>query len=1161
MLTTRNFENKDLFGGRYQAKLVPYEGLDFSRRCFIFPGQGSAFAGMFKEELAASEIFRERINEADALSARLGIPEVSRYLAGESALSVAEAASVRNPALFSAEVAIAELLIAQGVRPALLTGHSFGEYAALAVAKVGSFADLFELVVQRDRLSPPPHSLGAMIVVNSPAEKIAQALAGLPHYESNLNGLSQTVISVRPEHLNRALAALKVARCPAKFLNEVPQPYHTPLMADTAAALAGYIAERNFRFAAPAIPVLSSVSGALLTAENFDPAGVAALLSEQLVKPVYFTRQIQAVIRQGILNFTETGPGETCAKFVIDILGESVFKVSPLKKYLAGNGRPGRGERVAKVQKENSGLLRALSKVISSVTGYSVDEISVHDNFQEDLGIDSIRKAEIVFKFMETMRDPSRSDISDEVNLSQIKRIEDVIEHFNRDEGPADQWSERRPPAFERYEEIWEARPLNSFDLLKRADQPLRKQTTLSLADPGQAERLADCPADSTLVLLAPRLGSASPESDLAHFRHHIFPWLAAFRTIAARPEPWNIQIALVSEPESDPYLKAFVGFFKCWVRERGFDAFKHVEVPEISAARNLTSLIEDEFLDHVSVDIRFRNQRREVKRWRLRPNAGPSALGAAPVVVSIGGARGIGGAVLKELLARHPRAHLYVLGRRPASDDKVRSSVEALGAGGRHVRYLQADAAVPSELESALRFVAAEHGPIDVVINGAGQEISRSFANKEESEIWAEYASKVAPANSLARAARSVEIRHLVNYSSMAAEFGNTGQSIYALGNQVMTGLASAPPMKVTNLILPPWDRLGMTENEIIRKSLLARGIALLEPEHGSRLVVDAIERPGAPAVAFLDTNDIRAYDCELTSRRAHEGFFSHAISTGRRLQIPRLNLKDFAFLQDHVINGNHIFPGSGALAMFFYVASQYFKEAPTIENFAVKSFLGVVAEQPPCFIELARREGGGDRLHLRIASKIVHFQAEAVVGNRELKVHPTEFTPLHEVEADPLYDNHLVVLGPSYRLTGGLWFDENLEFAQLSVNSKLPRHTPWIAFDRLHQWFEAALQTLGVVILHRSHRFWVPSKIRAVRARFENPVTDEIYYRVYVEEIGEETARGNVHIVNKYGQILFEIEGVEDMVVGPDPRTVAERFRYSPNPPPRSLWSPLPA
>jgi malonyl CoA-acyl carrier protein transacylase len=148
------FQQKGYFGGRYTTTFTKYEGFDFSRRGFVFPGQSSAFPGMMKEELTNSPVAVALFKKADELAAKLDLPPVSDYVFNPERLSNPNKALLRNPALFTVQVAIAQHLESIGLTPALVTGHSFGEYAAVVISEIGKFEDLFEIVVMRDRFSP-----------------------------------------------------------------------------------------------------------------------------------------------------------------------------------------------------------------------------------------------------------------------------------------------------------------------------------------------------------------------------------------------------------------------------------------------------------------------------------------------------------------------------------------------------------------------------------------------------------------------------------------------------------------------------------------------------------------------------------------------------------------------------------------------------------------------------------------------------------------------------------------------------------------------------------------------------------------------------------------------------------------------------------------------
>ena len=1136
----RTFEQRGFYSGSYKIELTDYEGLDFSRRCFVFPGQSSAYAGMFRAELGVVPALTARFEKADALCEKYGLPAVSRFVLTPETLSNTELYEVRNPALFTLEVALAEAMIEKGIAPAIVTGHSFGEYASFVLAGIAKFEDVFDIVVARDRFSPAARTLGTMIVASATTEDIGQCLTEGHYFVSNINSPKQLVISVRPEHERETLSALKKARIAAKALTEMGQPYHSPMMEGVSLKLAAYVQEKAFTFSAPKVPMISSVTTEVLDASNFESLGGAAhvrdLIARQSLAPVHFQKQIEASVMKGVLNFLEVGPGESCSQFVTDCLEGKVFKTNKVARILEGNEKS-RARKTKQISKENSGVLSVLSKVIASVTGYHVDEISVQDNFQEDLGIDSIRKAEIVFKFMESMKDPSDLSAISHINLSEIKRIEDVIEHFERSEAMAA--TKREAPArFERYVEDWENTPITDFERLATPDVVFGERLTIELGtnlreNLGRLEKLGP---NSTLTFLARRENATDLAQPETAFKSRLEPLIFALRAIHQRNERWSTRIALVTEDGCHPYSAALDGFLKSWLREEGFEAYRSISIDILSTVTNLEELVRENFLDMRFNEIRYEKGQRLAKRWVARAPGLPRQMPEQPVIVSLGGGRGIGAAILESFCEIYPKSHVYILGRSSADEPAIAKNLEKLKSLCSHVVYVQADATKPESLRETFSVVASEHGTIDVVFNGVGKEVSRSLKTKTDQDVWEELASKVVPSTELWQLAKQHPVRRIVNYSSIAASFGNIGQTIYALANQIMAGLDrhyDLEKTQVTTLVLPPWDNLGMTENEIILKSLKSRRIALLPKEQGTRLVVDEILCGDSHQAAFLDTNDVRAYDRDITDRQAHATIFASPISTGYPLPMPRLNLRDSSYLMDHVINGNIIYPASSALATMVYAAYHYHQGANVIEGFDARSFVAPDAEKSDVGLEIERL--GTDRIQMKMLSpRAVHFQCEAVRRKEPPTGVPArEFVKDLQINPQPLYFTEAVLFNKHYQLATELWFDKDKNILQITRASELTRYTPLATYDRLQQWFEATLQALGGKLLWQTSHCWVPTRIRSITMRFDRGISDALQHRIQISRIDKDRSYADAFVLNSKGEVVIEMLGIEDVPV----------------------------
>ena len=1147
---SRNFSVRSAFAGEYQIAMSAYKGLDFSRRCLIFPGQSAAYPGMMKELMSSSRACAERFESADKLAKELGLKPVSAYVQTPEVLSADELIMVRNPALFTLEVALFDHLVQKGLRPAAVTGHSFGEYAALVASGIASFADVFKIVVMRDRFSPAPKSIGVMIAANASAEDINACLQKVPHFVSNINSPKQVVVSVLPADEGSTLSLLKKSRIAARTLTEMTQPYHTTWMENVRAQLGEYVANAKITVSAPKIALISSVGAELYTSGQLD---FLSLVTRQVCEPVNFPAQLNRALELGAINFLEVGPGEICGPFVKATLGDGLFKVSPITPFFDQVGKA-KSVQAKKIKTEKSRLLGTLSRAIAAVTGYSIDEISVEQNFQEDLGIDSIRKAEIVFKFMESINKESHSPHLLQVNLSQFKRIEDVIEHFDNF---VDESSDHSVAVakFERYVKAWTPTAISDLERLSLEDQLSGRTYFYDLAETARADELLACEPNSTLVFFAENCSDdeALGSSPIQSYEKLLAPWISTFRQIAKLRDRWKAQIALVVSSKSHPYFLGLDGFFKSWLKDDGFIAYKRMEFDALPAVQTvLEALVREEFSDRRFVEVRYTNGLRSTKSWQVEANTPLTGL-AKPIVVSLGGSRGIGAAILEKFAQRQTDAKIIILGRSSATEARVATSVSALTHQGAEVTYLQTDVTDTDALAERLRDVVSVHGRIDVLLNGAGVEVSRALQNKSDEEIREEFIGKVSPATTLAQLSKSLPIGHLINYSSVAAEFGNPGQTIYALGNEIQAAVGerftAQNGVTVTTLVLPPWDNLGMTENQVILNGLKANGVALLPKEAGTQLVVDEILAQKGSRVAFLDSVDVRAYDCSLTDARAYQGLFSRPISTGPGLKVPSLNRRDAHYLNDHVINGTVVYPGSSALALAFYVGYHYFKAPPIVENFEVFSFLAPEADVSNCEVRLQKKNTNG--LSLQILSRnVVHFACDLLPSGKKPKSPSLpDFKTENSIECEPLYENEHVTLGPKFRLAHELWFNERKELLQVSHEAKLERYTNSLLFDRLQQWFESALQVMGCQLLWQTKKFWIPKRIKRVVPYFENALTEKLFYRTSIHAINDGTGTASSYAQNERGEILFVIEEAQDIEAGVDHRDQNFRLKQPTN------------
>lgn len=274
---------------------------------FVFPGQGSQAVGMMS---AYGDGVRETFSEAsDALGMDLW------ELVSKGPAEALNQTVNTQPAMLTAGVAVWRLWRQRGGdMPALMAGHSLGEYTALACAGAIGFADAVRLVRLRAEAmqSAVPEGVGAMAAVlglddDAVRAVCAQAAQGEVLEAVNFNSPGQVVIAGNKAAVERGCALAKEKGAKRALLLPVSVPSHCGLMRPAAEKLAAALADIEIK--APAVPVLHNADVAAYT----DPAAIRDALARQLYMPVRWVETVQEMGRQGVQLIAECGPGKVLA--------------------------------------------------------------------------------------------------------------------------------------------------------------------------------------------------------------------------------------------------------------------------------------------------------------------------------------------------------------------------------------------------------------------------------------------------------------------------------------------------------------------------------------------------------------------------------------------------------------------------------------------------------------------------------------------------------------------------------------------------------------------------------------------------------------------------------------------------------------------------------
>ena len=280
---------------------------------FVFPGQGSQSVGMMAA-YGNSSVIRSTFDEA---SLTLG-QDLWQLLSDGPAEALTQTFNTQ-PVMLTAGVAAYRLWLDKGGKlPALVAGHSLGEYSALVAAGVIDFKDAVPLVRLRAAAMQEavPAGKGAMAaIMNLADEKIREACAeamsetgiGEVVEPVNFNAPGQTVIAGSKAAVERACEGCKARGAKRALLLPVSAPFHSTLIRPAAGKLGARLAELNF--AAPKIQVVNNVDVAI----ESDPARIKDALIRQAFSPVRWVETIQKIAAMDIKTVAECGPGKVLA--------------------------------------------------------------------------------------------------------------------------------------------------------------------------------------------------------------------------------------------------------------------------------------------------------------------------------------------------------------------------------------------------------------------------------------------------------------------------------------------------------------------------------------------------------------------------------------------------------------------------------------------------------------------------------------------------------------------------------------------------------------------------------------------------------------------------------------------------------------------------------